>query len=143
MIAGGESGANARPSHPDWFRGLRDQCHERGIPYFFKQWGGYWEIAHETTDEYCEAVQLDADDPDDAKLFKKSRDKLITIDGRVFDSLDDIPDDTRCRHVTRISTKAAGNILDGRQHLAFPDGLSFSAASPANTRQSIQFHPFV
>jgi protein gp37 len=39
VIAGGESGAKARPSHPDWFRALRDQCAAAGVPYFFKQWG--------------------------------------------------------------------------------------------------------
>ena len=41
VIAGGESGASARPSHPDWFRGLRDQCAAAGVPFFFKQWGEY------------------------------------------------------------------------------------------------------
>jgi protein gp37 len=39
VIAGGESGPNARPCHPDWVRGLRDQCAGAGIPFFFKQWG--------------------------------------------------------------------------------------------------------
>ena len=39
VIAGGESGPGARPSHPDWFRSLRDQCAEWGTPFFFKQWG--------------------------------------------------------------------------------------------------------
>ena len=39
VIAGGESGPHARPSHPDWFRALRDQCAEAEIPYHFKQWG--------------------------------------------------------------------------------------------------------
>jgi protein gp37 len=39
VIAGGESGPNARPSHPDWFRSLRDQCVDAGVPFFFKQWG--------------------------------------------------------------------------------------------------------
>lgn len=41
VIAGGESGPNARPSHPDWFRSVRDQCQEAGVPFFFKQWGEY------------------------------------------------------------------------------------------------------
>jgi protein gp37 len=41
VIAGGESGPGARPSHPDWFRGLRDQCAGAGVPFFFKQWGDY------------------------------------------------------------------------------------------------------
>ena len=39
VIAGGESGPNARPPHPDWFRTLRDQCADADVPFFFKQWG--------------------------------------------------------------------------------------------------------
>lgn len=39
VIAGGESGPKARPSNPAWFRSLRDQCAEAGVPFFFKQWG--------------------------------------------------------------------------------------------------------
>ena len=39
IIAGGESGPGARPMHPDWARGLRDQCAAAGVPFFFKQWG--------------------------------------------------------------------------------------------------------
>lgn len=39
VVCGGESGSHARPSHPEWFRGLRDQCKEAGIPFLFKQWG--------------------------------------------------------------------------------------------------------
>jgi protein gp37 len=39
VICGGESGPNARPSHPDWFRGLRDQCEAARVPFHFKQWG--------------------------------------------------------------------------------------------------------
>lgn len=40
IITGGESGPKARPSHPDWFRSLRDQCRAAGVPFFMKQmWG--------------------------------------------------------------------------------------------------------
>ncbi len=39
VITGGESGRAARPSHPDWFRSLRDQCAAAGVPFLFKQWG--------------------------------------------------------------------------------------------------------
>lgn len=39
VITGGESGAQARPSHPEWFRSLRDQCAGAGVPFHFKQWG--------------------------------------------------------------------------------------------------------
>ena len=37
VICGGESGPNARPMHPDWVRGLRDQSKAIGASFFFKQ----------------------------------------------------------------------------------------------------------
>jgi protein gp37 len=40
VIVGGESGHGARPLKQEWVRSIRDQCHEAGIPFFFKQWGG-------------------------------------------------------------------------------------------------------
>lgn len=40
LIAGGESGPNARPMDEAWARGLRDQCREADVAFFFKQWGG-------------------------------------------------------------------------------------------------------
>lgn len=40
VIVGGESGPGARPISPAWVRQLRDLCAERGIAFFFKQWGG-------------------------------------------------------------------------------------------------------
>ena len=41
LIAGGESGPNARAMLPSWARQLRDQCQSAGIPFHFKQWG-HW-----------------------------------------------------------------------------------------------------
>ena len=40
VIVGGESGPGARPMDPQWVRDIRDQCVARGVPFFFKQWGG-------------------------------------------------------------------------------------------------------
>jgi len=40
VIAGGESGPNARPMDSEWVEDIRDQCTTAGIPFFFKQWGG-------------------------------------------------------------------------------------------------------
>lgn len=40
VIAGGESGPRARPVNPDWVRQIRDQCLEKDVAFFFKQWGG-------------------------------------------------------------------------------------------------------
>jgi protein gp37 len=39
VITGGESGPDARPANPDWYRSLRDQCQAAGVPFHFKQWG--------------------------------------------------------------------------------------------------------
>ncbi len=50
VIAGGESGQSARPSHPDWFRSLRNRCVAAGVPYFMKQWGEWAEVGEQAND---------------------------------------------------------------------------------------------
>jgi protein gp37 len=40
VIVGGESGPGARPMREAWVIGIRDQCRQAGVPFFFKQWGG-------------------------------------------------------------------------------------------------------
>ncbi len=45
VVCGGESGGHeARMSHPNWFRNVRDQCAEAGIAFHFKQWGEWGHI---------------------------------------------------------------------------------------------------
>lgn len=62
VIAGGESGAQARPVDADWIRGLRDECDAAGLAFLFKQWGGRTpktggrELDGRTWDEYPEAM---------------------------------------------------------------------------------------
>lgn len=43
LIAEGQSGHRAAPSHPDWFRGPRDACAAASpaVPFFFKSWGNW------------------------------------------------------------------------------------------------------
>ncbi len=86
VIAGGESGPQARPSHPDWFRSLRDQCAAAGVSFLFKQWGewiGSDQLAGKRfihTDETCH------DWPNgsySARIGKKSAGRLL--DGRTHD----------------------------------------------------------
>lgn len=48
MISGGESGANSRPSHPQWHRDTRDWCVSNGIPYNLKQWGDWTPICNDS-----------------------------------------------------------------------------------------------
>jgi len=40
LIAGGESGHRHRPVREEWVIELRDRCHDEGVAFFFKQWGG-------------------------------------------------------------------------------------------------------
>lgn len=40
VIVGGESGIGYRRMAEDWALGVRDQCREADVAFFFKQWGG-------------------------------------------------------------------------------------------------------
>ena len=50
IIVGGESGAQARPMHPEWARSLRDQAQAAGVAYFHKQ-NGEWELRDDSEAE--------------------------------------------------------------------------------------------
>jgi protein gp37 len=41
VIVGGESGGKSRPMNAMWVREIRDRCRAVGVPFFFKQWGGF------------------------------------------------------------------------------------------------------
>jgi protein gp37 len=41
VIGGGESGAGFRAPEDAWAAGLRDACLKAGVPFFWKQWGGF------------------------------------------------------------------------------------------------------
>lgn len=40
VIVGGESGPGARPMAGSWALQIKRQCEAKGVPFFFKQWGG-------------------------------------------------------------------------------------------------------
>lgn len=40
VIVGGESGRKPRPMSVDWVLDIQQQCEEKGVAFFFKQWGG-------------------------------------------------------------------------------------------------------
>lgn len=61
IVAGGESGRDARPMHPDWARSLRDQCVAAGVPFLFKQWG-------EWLPDFEDAPSRPDDDPEQSRF---------------------------------------------------------------------------
>lgn len=67
IIAGGESGHNARPMNPAWVKSLRDQCQESDIAFHFKQWGHWAPELPENKKKAQQIIITDAESP--ATLF--------------------------------------------------------------------------
>lgn len=92
VIAGGESGSNARPMNPDWARSLRDQCVAAGVKFHFKQFG-----------EWAPSEQPAHPENADYKIHSGK--------GFLFDD---------GQWVDRIGKTKAGRTLDGRTWDQFP-----------------------
>jgi protein gp37 len=105
VIAGGESGRNARPMHPDWARKLRNQCAATGVPFHFKQWGAWAPVAG------AEHWQN-----------RRETDWEIRGDGVCWTLGDPCPDplDGSEVLVRRVGKTAAGRVLDGQTWDQFP-----------------------
>ncbi len=108
VIAGGESGPNARPMHPDWARAIRDQCAGANVPFFFKQ-HGEWETVFDR----------DRDDPDwrrCGRVLHATPDGqwLNLAGGQGFHG-------DRVVRVNRVGKRRAGRLLDGVEHKAWPE----------------------
>jgi protein gp37 len=103
VITEGESGPRARPSHPAWFRSLRDQCVEAGVAFHHKQtgeWSGgpfppYWH-------------------PADGLRNPKRHCYVNSATGktRPFGEFTGM-DDADWVHVARVGLRHAGRLLDG------------------------------
>ena len=95
VICGGETDQGthkARPSHPDWFRSLRDQCAAADAAFHFKQWGEWHPRGQTLADGNVNAMDKGMD-----------------------------PDrwcDEGC--MVRVGKRAAGRLLDGIEHNGFP-----------------------
>jgi len=109
VVVGGESGAGARPMHPDWARSLRDQCLAAGVPFFFKQWGKYLPLG----------VVNDGDElvPGTA-VFNQHGDRLSPdCCGNDYD----VEDGDAAIRFGPVGKKIAGRLLDGREWNEYPD----------------------
>lgn len=95
VIAGGESGSKARPSHPAWFRSLRDQCQLADVPFFFKQWGEW---------------RIDMDFVREKNLWDETR--IRSTDAHYIEGHPEL--------FVKVGKKAAGRQLDGREWNEYP-----------------------
>jgi protein gp37 len=123
VIAGGESGPNARPMHPDWARGLRDQCAAAGVPFFFKQWGEYGPcITEETEDGPITYLNIPRDGfPRQSIISKGARPEVLEFIRGGW-SVGGWWQSEAPEGVLRVGKHAAGRLLDGREHNEFPAG---------------------
>lgn len=101
VICGGESGPGARPMHPDWARGLRDQCAAAGVPFFFEQWGEWSPI------------------PEWIPSEKAPQQTAIALDGSTV-SIHVNPDEVGGHRMMRVGKRDASSLLDGAAWKQFP-----------------------
>lgn len=100
VIVGGESGADARPLHPDWAKSLRDQCNAAGVPFLFKQWGEW--LPFQQGVGYMRSKIHEA--------------RIIAPDGN--------PPNRNGTPVYNVGKKAAGRELDGREWNEYPQSVT-------------------
>lgn len=95
VICGGESGPNARPVHPDWVRKLRDQCRAYDTSFLFKQWGAWSPGYSEHGNDLEYGLICNAKQHEWPEGYASFK----------------------------VGKKAAGRLLDGREHTEFPRGM--------------------
>lgn len=108
IIAGGESGPGARPSHPDWFRKIRDDCKAAGVAFWFKQWGEWLPYSQAQSDEQQEAV---------SKTPIAGKQTYFSAD---IDFGNMIAPHMQAVQTNMIGKRKAGNLLDGVKHEGWP-----------------------
>jgi protein gp37 len=86
IIAGGESGAKARPSNPEWFRSLRDQSTSAGIAFHFKQWGNWTPVDNRNINA-TKSLQLRGDYGIETLVHLGKKASGRELDGRTWDGL--------------------------------------------------------
>lgn len=109
VIVGGESGPKARPMHPKWVKGLRDQCEAAGVKFFFKQWGTW---------ANSEEAGLDLN-----LCYEKSETGgWVELDGSYSEGENAAPRSAKAVHVFKLKKQISGRLLDGRTWDAVPEG---------------------
>ena len=92
VILGFESGAGARPGHPEWARSVRDQCKAAGVAFRFKQWGEW------------------SPEPERGRQYNIDIDSDVHIIAKPY-----------ARAMYKRGKKAAGRLLDGVEYSEWPE----------------------
>lgn len=105
VITGGESGSAARPARTDWYRMLREQCEETGVPFHFKQFGEWAPMSLPTRGLPTRYAVMRGDHVD---YMDERPPELHSPVGEALERF------------AWVGKKAAGRTLDGRIHDALP-----------------------
>jgi protein gp37 len=116
IVAGGESGRKTRPMHPDWARSIRDQCAAAGVPFLFKQWGE-WIDADAWLAQLLGEVLVDGRKAGAPLNFSDA----AGVAGIGAHRYEHHSDGTTS---IRVGKRAAGRLLDGGLHDAYPQARS-------------------
>lgn len=129
IIFEGESGPQARPSHPRWARDTRDFCAPRGIAFFLKQWGEWKPISEMPESEYAQFYRSNklAGPGEDQGALDELYGRRCTIPtdaigyagARGHDGYT-VVDGKGGMMMFRVGRTRAGRTLDGREHDEFP-----------------------
>lgn len=111
VICGGESGPGARPMHQGWARELRNQCMRENVPFFFKQWGD-WAPANGGAGGDIDVSRFDLNTIKASGMFTYNDDWLESPGTEGLNPFR--------QSMVRVGKKAAGSLLDGVSHKAFP-----------------------
>lgn len=135
VIAGGESGPQARPLHPDWVRGIRDECVQADIAFYFKQFGEYLPVA--VTDDELFRFGRAYDHPlggrrspvirvpaPGATTLRGGHERLLEVGERTTNTV--LLD--RDTIAVRVGKRRAGRILDGWTWDQYPPAVTETAA---------------
>lgn len=102
IVGGGESGINARPTHPNWPRAAMNDCLRTETPWFWKQWGEWLPVEEPDNGVYCRV--------DPVGLYST---KALAHNA--------ILRDQGWQLMKRVGKKAAGRLLDGVEWVGMPD----------------------
>lgn len=119
VVAGGESGDNARPMHYDWIDSVRAQCEEAMVPFMFKQWGE-WAPRSECLHILTNGQSASDIDPSANKW------PCIRLNNGGLDDrrLENVSAGDHPVYMQKVGRKLSGNELNGKVYMAWPNAIN-------------------
>jgi protein gp37 len=119
VVAGGESGPDARPAHPHWAYNLRDLCVRQGVLFHWKQWGTWLPVCETTdADDGMLYYPAPARDPEATRKPRVAQ-TVLQLNGKTSS---DFPQGTGAMLMFAVGKHKAGRLLGGKIWDQMPEG---------------------